>query len=558
MKSTLCKDGRDYISQVLSGKILANELVKKQCRLVKNAFAEKTLKFDNELYNTFIRIGEMMYEEVYLWEKFFVACMLCTFTKDGLPRWNESLVMTGRGCGKDGLIAWISLCLISRYNKIKNYDVDICANNEDQSVRPVKDVVEFLERPELIARNKQSFHWTTEGVTGKDNKGKIKGHTNSPKGKDGLRSGAVILNEIHQYENYANIDVFTTGLGKKAHPRMFMFTTNGNVRDGVLDNKLREAESVLNEELPDEGRFYLLYSLDNKEEVHDQKMWVKANPSLPYSPNLLTEMQKEYQTWKNAPYNLPSFMTKRMNMPETSVEKAVVQYEYIKATNKPLIDLRGMRCICGVDLSRTTDMCSVSLLFKDGDFRYVINHNWICTQSADWGVIKVKDQFPKWEAEGYLTIVDDVEINPSLVANWINAQKSMYLITKVCMDDFRQSIFAYDLNKIGFNKENKNLKLVRPSDVAKAVPVIESAFLNGSFCWGDNAIMRWATNNTKVVPWKARTTNDSDMGNFLYGKIERHARKTDPFMSLVAAMTCDSELQGRVNIDPTLFRVVTY
>ena len=44
----------------------------------------------------------------------------------------------------------------------------------------------------------------------------MKGHTNNPKGRDGLRSGKVIFNEVHQYENYDNIKVFTTGQGKVA------------------------------------------------------------------------------------------------------------------------------------------------------------------------------------------------------------------------------------------------------------------------------------------------------------------------------------------------------
>lgn len=556
---TLCKDARDYLQGVLSGKVLASEDVIKQCKLVKNAFENEALIFKEERYKAYMRIGELMFDEVFPWERFIVACTLCTYKTDGNPRWDEVLCLMGRGNGKDGLIAFISLCLISRHNPIRNYDVDICANNEDQSTRPVKDVVDFLERPENVERNRKSFHWTLEGVTGKDNKGKIKGHTNSPKGKDGLRSGCVILNEIHQYENYANIDVFTTGLGKKPERRLFMFTTNGNVRDGVLDNKLREAESVLNGELADEGRFYFVCRLDNKDEVDDEAMWVKANPSLPYLPSLLVEMQKEYRTWKDTPYNLPGFMTKRMNVPTTSVEKAVIAYDYIKDTNRELIDLTGYACVCGVDLSRTTDMCSVSLLFRgENSVRYVINHNWICTQSQDWAAIKVKDQFPKWEEMGLLTIVDDIEINPSLVATWINAQKAKYIITKVCIDDFRQSIFSYDLQKIGFSKDAKNIKLVRPSDIAKVVPIIESAFLNNYFVWGDNPMLRWATNNTKVVPWKTRNTDDSELGNSIYAKIERHSRKTDPFMSLVAAMTCDGDLSPRIALDTSLFRVKTF
>lgn len=556
--TTLYKDVVGYIEAVESGKEIANEDIKKQCRLVKTALDTEDLILEAERYDKYIGVAQAMYKEVFPWERFLIGVSLCIYDSKHQPRWHEIMVMIGRGNGKDGIIASISLAMVSRHNPIRNYDVDICANNEEQSVRPVQDVVEFLEQPESVIRNKSSFYWTKEGVQGLANRGRIKGHTNSPKGKDGLRSGCVVLNEVHQYEDYANIDVFTTGLGKKAEPRIFMFTTNGFVRDGVLDNKLREADDVLNGLVADEGRLYLLYRLDNKDEVHDEEMWVKANPSLPYMPNLLLEIRREYRQWKTAPFNLPGFMAKRMNLPETASERAVVDYEYIKATNQPLIDLAGMSCVCGVDLSKTTDMCSASLLFKGNGTRYVINHSWICKASQDWNKIKVRDRFPEWEQMGLLTIVDDLEINPALVCGWINQQKMKYNIQKVCMDDFRQSIFAYELAKIGFTKDRKNVKFVRLTDVAKAVPVIESAFLNKTFVWGDNPVLRWATNNTKVVPFRTRNTSDGDLGSFIYAKIEHRSRKTDPFMSLVHAMTCDAELMERVNIDSSIFRAVSF
>lgn len=555
MTITLCKQEiLAYVESVLSGEELVSKDVEKQCELVKKAFETEELIFEDEIYKSNIAIGEAMLKNIFPWEKFVMGCACCVYTVEHQPRWNDIFCMIGRGNGKDGVIAWLSLCFISKNNPIKKYNVDICANNEDQSTRPVKDVVEFLESPESIKRNRKAFHWTLEGVRGLVNGGTIKGHTNSPKGKDGLRSGAVFLNEVHQYENYGNIDVFTTGLGKVAEPRMFYFTTNGYVREGVLDNRLQEAEDVLSELIPDEGRFFYICRLDDKEEVHDEKMWVKANPSLPYFPNLLTEIRKEYRKWKDAPHNLPAFMAKRMNLPESANEREVVKYEYIKATNQPMMDLQRMSCVCGVDLSRTTDMCSVCLVFKDNDRRYVINHNWICTQSQDWGMIHVKDQFPKWQAMGLLTIVDDIEIHPKLVCNWIEEQMQYYNIQKVCMDSFRQSIFSDYLNKIGFSKDNKNLKLVKNNDVAMVVPVIESVFLNKWFVWGDNPVLRWATNNTKLVPYRSYNTSNADLGNWLYAKIEHHSRKTDPFMALVAAMTADMDIYEKIEINPSLFQ----
>ena len=303
--TTLYKDVVGYIEAVESGKEIANEDIKKQCRLVKTALDTEDLILEAERYDKYIGVAQAMYKEVFPWERFLIGVSLCIYDSKHQPRWHEIMVMIGRGNGKDGIIACISLAMVSRHNPIRNYDVDICANNEEQSVRPVQDVVEFLEQPESVIRNKSSFYWTKEGVQGLANRGRIKGHTNSPKGKDGLRSGCVVLNEVHQYEDYANIDVFTTGLGKKAEPRIFMFTTHGFVRDGVLDNKLREADDVLNGLVADEGRLYLLYRLDNKDEVHDEEMWVKANPSLPYMPNLLLEIRREYRQWKTAPFKLP-------------------------------------------------------------------------------------------------------------------------------------------------------------------------------------------------------------------------------------------------------------
>ena len=70
-------------------------------------------------------------------------------------------------------------------------------------------------------------------------------------------------------------------------------------------------------------------------------------------------------------------------------------------------------------------------------------------------------------------------------------------------------------------------------------PVITSGFTNGLFVWGDNPLMRWAANNTKLVVLPS--------GNITYGKIEPKSRKTDPFMALVASMTCEEVLgSGKV------------
>lgn len=552
-----CKEIDDYITSVENGTEIVGDRVKKLCNLVKKAFANESIYVDREQLSGYIKIGHLMFEELYPWELFCTACELCTYTKENKPRWHWSLNVVSRGAGKDGMIAWWSLCLTSKYNKIERYDVDICANNEEQATRPVKDITDFLERPEYYERNKKSYHWTIEEVKGLVNKGRVKGHTNSPKGKDGLRSGCVICNELHQFADYGQIKVFFTGLGKKPCPRRISFTTNGELRMGVLDDYLQNADDVLNGLENDNGHFYFICMLDSKDEVDDEKNWHKANPSLKYNETLLDETRTEYLEWKKDPYKNSSFMTKRMNLPFRADEKSVVDYDYIKATNQPMIDLERKNCIVGVDLSKINDLCSVSAWFKVKEKRYVINHSWICKQSADWEKMAVRDKFAEWEAQGILTVVDDFEIPPRMIVDYIQFLKTKYNVLCVAIDSFRYALFARELNTIGFNKQAKNLYLVRPSDIAKVVPVMESLFLNQNLIVEDNALWRWSVNNTKVVKWVARTTSESDLGNQIYAKIDAERRKTDPFMSTVAAATCDLLLPEQVSIDTSLFRART-
>ena len=58
------------------------------------------------------------------------------------------------------------------------------------------------------------------------------------KTKDGKQTGMIIFNELHAYEDYKQLNVFRSGLGKIIHARKVTITTNGTVREGPLDEKI--------------------------------------------------------------------------------------------------------------------------------------------------------------------------------------------------------------------------------------------------------------------------------------------------------------------------------
>ena len=79
----------------------------------------------------------------------------------------------------------------------------------------------------------------------------------------------------------------------------------------------------------------IIYKLDDESEYENPEMWEKANPSLPYLPDLQTEMKEHFIETKYDTTQKIEFLTKRC-FTETDNEEAITDYENIKSTNKPL------------------------------------------------------------------------------------------------------------------------------------------------------------------------------------------------------------------------------
>ena len=479
------------------------------------------------------------FDRLFPWEEFLLALWDCTYRADGLPRWKTLFVMVGRGAGKDGFIAFDSACSISPYNPVSHYNVDICANNEDQATQPSKDLVEVLESPKWEAKLNRHYYHTKEIIQGRKNKGIMKGRTNNPKGRDGMRSGKVIFNEVHAYENYGNIKVFITGQGKVAQPRVGIFSSNGEVSDGPLDDYLARADRILFDGEPDNGFLPFVCKLESKEQVHDPENWYMANPSLAFLPHLRQEIEDEYRDWCDHPEQNGDFITKRMGIRQGFQEIAVTDYDKVLATNTEIPDLSGWSCTVGIDYAELSDWASVNLHFRRGAERYDINHAWLCLQSKT--LSRVKAPWREWAKQGLVTPVDDVSIHPDLLTGYIQRAAQRYNIRMLALDHYRWTLLSESLKKIGFDANDKSrVKLVRPSDIMQVEPVIQECFDRGNFHWGNNPSLRWAVNNTKRV--RSSKSKGVDTGNFIYAKIEAKSRKTDPFMALVASMVAEPVL----------------
>ena len=529
----------EYFNKIESGETLVSKDMLKAVTLIKNDFVRFNIYVDHAKIKEAVRVIEQYFDmRLFDWEKFIIALIHCYIndnnyknTKDMTLLYSDYLIEMGRGNGKNGFASAIIWYLTSYIHGIKEYNVDIIANSEDQAKTSFEDVHNMLDSN--WNKFKTAYDKTLEKITSKLTNSTIKYNTSNAKTKDGKRSACLLFDEIHGYETYDNIKVFKSGFGKKQHSRIFYITTNGYVRDGVLDKELLKSEDILNGLIKDINYLPLLYHLDNENEAGDPDKWIKANPSINYLPPLKKEIKKH---WKESQYDQASaieFYTKRMNLPKQDNITPVAEWDQIKATNKPIPydKLKGLSCIGAVDYALLNDFCSVGLLFKLNGDRVYIEHTFVCHKSLKIESRQIKFPIDEAVEKGLITIVYDDIISPSYLADWFIEQGSIYNINNIYADNFRVSVLKEE-----FSNRGLPLETVRSGPIthSKISPLVSMLFAKNQFIFGDNITMRWYINNTYVKL--------DPKGNTTYMKIEPMTRKTDGFFGLIHAITKDNEL----------------
>ena len=438
------------------------------------------------------------------------------------PLFDEIFLYGGRGLGKNGFISGTAMYLTTNKHGIRDYDIDIIANSENQAMTSFNDIYDVVDNDKKL---QNAFYYNKQLIRFKGTNSTIKYVTSSAKSSDGRRPGALIFDEIHAYENEDTMNVNSSGLGKVDRFRQFYITTDGYVREGVLDKMKSRALDILYKGKEHNGLFPMMFRLDDVKEASDPKMWIKANPRLEYSRTLMRAVKKHYEKALEDEGQMVEFLTKRMNVPVVDRHKAVASWEDIMKASGELPDLKGKQCIGCIDYAGNRDFCAVGLLFRDGEHAYLKHHTFIHHSSIE----NTKFNIPIQEAvnKGLATIIyDKPSIPPDEVLGWFIDQAKHYSILKIVADRYRVTWL-----KDTFNASGVELIEVPSGYIThnKLHPLISKLFTDGLITWGDDMMMRWYTNNTKVVI--------DNKGNHRYEKIEPIKLKTDGFMMFVHGMT---------------------
>ncbi|QPC47117.1 terminase TerL endonuclease subunit [Mangrovibacillus cuniculi] len=545
----------EYIRLYEQGKIKLN---KERILLVeyiqRDVLTRDDLYFDDEMIENCIKFGERWYFPLTIFQRFLIAFVFLFFKENGRVFYRKHLWMFGRGGGKNGLISVVTHFLISQLHGIQDYNISIVANSEEQAKTSPDEVHKTIKRNPILQKAfKTTLTQTVSKVTGSI----LKFRTSNGETKDGLRDGAVVFDEIHQYESNKDVRVHISGLGKKKNPREFYIGTDGYVRDGFLDKLKEKALKVVQGEARVNALFPFICKLDDEREVDNFHNWEKANPMLchplsEYAQGLLETIKEEYEDLEDDPTNREEFMTKRMNLPVTDLERSVAKWEEIEATNQQMPELLYRECIGCLDYASIRDFAACGLLFKDQGKYPFITHSFARKQFVDriYSYSKKHDAemagkkkfapIKEWEQQELLTVLEGETIDPHKIVAWFVEKRKYYYIKKIVGDNFRMEIL-----KPLFEAEGFEVEVIRNPRAIHSLmaPRIEIGFANNQFIFGDNPLMRWYTNNVLVLVKKD--------GNKEYQKKEPIRRKTDGFQAFVCGLYKIDEISD-ASIDDSL------
>lgn len=524
----------EYIHLYETGKIKLNKerimLIK---YLQKHVLVRDDIYFNEEMIENYIKFTEKWYFKLQPFQKFIAPFVFLYYKEDDSVFYDQFFITMSRGGGKNGFISSLSHFFISPLHGIPKYNISIVANNEKQAKLSFKEVYDCIENNEVL---EDLFYRTKVEIMGYDTKSIMQYHTSNASSKDGLRDGCVIYDEIHRYENFDVVNVFSSGLGKVPNAREFFIGTDGYVREGFLDKMKERAMNILEGKDLDDPLFPFICKIDEAEEVNNPDMWEKANPMFSeprsaYAKGLFKKVLRQFKQLVNNPSNREEFMTKRMNFPETDLSKSVASWEEIWRTGyeedgktlREIPNLEHRVAVGGLDFASIKDFAAVGLLFKVGEDYIWKSHSFVRKGFLD--KVTLKAPIKEWEEKGLLTILDEPVINIKHIVDWFVEMRELYGVNTIVGDTFR-----LDLVKTALEAEGFILLYIRNPKAIHSLlaPRVETLFANNHIIFGDNPMMRWYTNNVlvKIKP----------DGNKEYLKKDEFKRKTDGFQAFIHAL----------------------
>ena len=337
--------------------------------------------------------------------------------------------------------------------------------------------------------------------------------------KHGLNVSGLVFDEIHAQPNRQLYDVLTKGSGDaREQPLFFIITTAGTNKNSICYELHTKALDLLGGRKNDPSFYPVVYGLSIEDDWTDETNWYKANPSLGHTISI-DRVREAYQNALDNPAEENVFKQLRLNIWTSATVCWIPEHIYDRG-NRPIDkdDLYGRECFGGLDLSSTSDITALSLVFppRSEDESYIVlPFFWLPEETLELRCRRDHVLYDVWKRQGYINTTEGNVVHYGFIEKFIEDLGERYNIKEIAFDRWNATQMVQNLEDMGFT--------VVPfgqgyKDMSPPSKELYKLLMEGRINHGGNPVLKWMAQNVvmhqdpagNIKPDKDKSTEKID------------------------------------------------
>ncbi len=321
--------------------------------------------------------------------------------------------------------------------------------------------------------------------------------------KHGINPTVVIFDELHAQPNRDLWDVMTFGAGAaRKEPLWWVITTAGDDPDrkSIGWEQHEYARKVRDGEIIDPYWYVKLYNAPEDCDIFDETIWYQANPSL----GVTIDIEKVRQEAIGARNDQPKEKLFRWLRLNQWVALKRIGWLPLSLWDSTLgkwnrSELIGKKCYAGLDLSTTTDLTGLVLIFppQEGieEWRF-ITEGWIPEDNMKERVKRDGVAYDRWVDQKYLHATAGNVVDYGFIESRILQISKQYKLEALGVDPWNSRMLTQRLMEAG-------VKVIEiPQNILHLSPAMketERLMKLGDLTHEENPSARWCFGNVSVA-----------------------------------------------------------
>lgn len=366
--------------------------------------------------------------------------------------------------------------------------------------------------------------------------------------KHGINPSCIIFDELHAQPNDELFNTLVSGTHYARKQQIIIVLTTAGVWDteSIWWRTRERAIKIRDGALEDPTFLPVLYIADRiKDDPNDEEVWKRVNPSLGHIFDI-EKVREDFNTAKTDPIAFNNFLRFRLNIPTADLTQAIKPEDWKKCSG--VVDeeaLRGRPCYAGLDLSATTDLTALVLVFPpEGpeEKAQIVCRFWCPADKLEERSKRDSAPYYVWTQRGHLTATPGGVIDYNYVLEQIRQDCIKFDLRDIVFDRWGSQKLVNDLLAMGFEDEKneyaqRHLIQFGQGYASMSAPSKEliRMVVSGDLNHGCNPVLTWMCSNMvfredpagNIKPDKSESADRIDGMVALVMSLDRYMRVKD-------------------------------